>query len=109
MRTNVSLTIGGAELLRTRAAICGSCRDHRDTRCGVSGLSLVLHVHGMACPRGKQADGRGWVRWLGLAWVGVPWPVRAWRAAKSRNRGWLLLPGCGCVVALKRVFYRVRA
>jgi hypothetical protein len=108
MRTGVNLTIGGAELLRTRAAICGSCRHHRDARCSVSGLALVLHVHGLECPKNKQADRRGWVRWMLAWWVGVPRPKRVWRFMRTRNRGWLGLPGCGCVVALKRLVSRVR-
>lgn len=39
------------------------------------------------------------VRWLGMRWVGVPWPRRA--AAWAMTGTWPRLPGCGCV-------YRIR-
>ena len=38
-------------------------------------------------------------RWLGLRWVGYPWPLRI--LARLLRRG-IRYPGCGCVYVFKR-------
>ena len=41
------------------------------------------------------------VRWAGVIWYGIPWPLRL----RLARRWWPLtvrqLPGCGCIAALK--------
>jgi len=116
MSANVELRIQGMELLRTQVLICGSCEHAKGNACGVSGEKITAHVgiHGkglVPCPLGKQADERGHVRWparWGVKWVGVPWPVRVWRWSKARDEGWMGVPGCGCVVVVKRAWLRMK-
>ena len=62
-------------------------------------MTLVLWGES-AYVKTSYADRRGVVRWLGVDWYGVPYPLRvvAWILWRIRPRD---LPGCGCVVALK--------
>lgn len=39
-------------------------------------------------------------RWLGVRWVGYPWPLRVWSRLRGRSLRW---PGCGCIWRLKRL------
>lgn len=108
----VELRIRGMELVRTRALICGTCRHAVGGECGLDGRSLASHLGAaggpLECRAGKQADWDGHVRWMGVRWVGVPWIVRVWRWSKDRDEGWLRVPGCGCIVALKRSWTKAR-
>ena len=94
-----------AALATTRAAMCASCVGS-SSRC-IDGEPVLLHVRGMACPRGVHpAPATGIVRWRGAAWYGVPCPVRiglAWRGFETDA-----LPGCACMVRLKAIWTRYR-
>lgn len=75
--------------------------------CSYSGRMVVLHVRGTPCPRGRW-DVRGRVRWVGMWWVGLPWPQRVWRAMAQRDGRWMGTPGCGCIVWARVVVVEVR-
>lgn len=42
--------------------------------------------------------------WLGIRWVGLPFPVRIWRAL-IYGADWHTYPGCGCIWKLKMGVY----
>ncbi len=118
----------------TAVFMCLACQEARATRfvsCRVRGRPIVTQVCGgvlvadaararegsgqwavgsgdgctmelSACPRGP--DDRGLVRWLGIRWRGVPWPVKMVLSDEVMC-GWLGhdrpgrmedMPGCGC-------------
>lgn len=66
----------------------------------------MLYVMGEPCPRKKHPGEDGRVRWLGLKWEGVPYPVRfyvwfRWMRDKPM-RAFVRAPqGCGCIAGLK--------
>jgi len=108
------------------------CRVPGRRRARVTPLQQAEAAMLVACgPRGPQTQGTGprghraqktgergtwadWtkrhggvrVRWLGLRWAGVPMPVR-WCLDLHGVRG-EALEGCGCVVALKVLWVRLR-
>lgn len=89
---------GQLDLRRTRAAMCVACpRARAYVICSVDGRA----TRGRAlCPLGRFPDRLGLVRWLGLRWRGVPWPLRV----LDDDLAGVSLPGCGCVDALKRAW-----
>jgi hypothetical protein len=105
---------GSAAHLRARAAMCQICpfasRNPADPLgltpaggavfCRPAGRPVAVMVTAGAarCPKGMHPSDRGLVRWAGLAWMGVPRPVR-WALF-----WWLRgpVPGCGCIEPLKR-------
>jgi hypothetical protein len=94
-----------------RAAMCLTCWQRRGDGttgdlCGVTRLTIGAHVAGKACPKRKHPEG-GLIRWLGVQWAGVPWPVRVWLHATSKLSAIDSLPGCGCVLAVKTLFQRL--
>lgn len=96
-------------MVRTRAGMCQTCPRARYTArgsavlCLVDGKPVVSRCHAGGCPIGRHPDERGRVRWMGLLWRGVPWPVRLKLPAHIR------LPGCGCVDSLKRLVEYARS
>lgn len=105
---NVELRIEGRDLVRTRTIICASCKHADDhAACTIDGHPIGWHVQGGKCPKGKQADANGHVRWLGVKWMGIPKPVRWWNNRTEKLR-WDEVPGCGCVVWLKRLALKVK-
>lgn len=105
---NVELRIEGKELVQLRTIICGSCKHLRRDTCSVSGMPYQVHTVGFECPKDKQADDNGHVRRFFMRWVGIPAPVRWWKAWRG-DRRWLSSPGCGCIVWLKRLWIKVRS
>ena len=105
---NVELRIEGRELVRTRTIICASCK-YADSQaaCTIDGYPLGHHIQGGACPKKKQADDNGHVPWMGMKWLGIPSPVRWWHNRTKETR-WDQVPGCGCVVWLKRLWMKIR-
>lgn len=96
--------------LRARAAICHLCiYAERDdvapwtvgaVACTISGKSVVDHIRGVPCPKGKHPDAGGIVRFpFGMKRAGVPKEFR-WL---MRRRLTGPLPGCGCFVVLLRL------
>ena len=93
----------------TKAARCHLCvyAEHLPdalndgaVRCTVNGEAVVgLRV----CPIGNFDEGP-YVRWIGLNWIGLPWPMRAflWLAKRTHPAigSW---SGCGCILRLKRL------
>lgn len=87
-----------------QSGLCWACPDREGARCGVSGESIQYHVVSLTCAGGRISP-RGRVHWWGIGWVGVPWPIRlAARIITSRAQ-W---SGCGCVVALRLAWARLR-
>jgi hypothetical protein len=102
---------------RTNAAMCAACpalgrkmwgpgREHWVTQavCTVDGRAFDLRGQRAAewpCPKGWHADERGMVRWLGIRWRGVPYPLRVrlrrWGVEFKRGP----LPECGCMDRVK--------
>lgn len=100
--------VGPVLTLAARAVICTACTGGRDV-CPVSGAAAASHVVGAECPRGKHPDEQGTVRRVWLTWEGVPLPERAyvwwrWRRDKPWREFRSAVPGCGCIVPLKRAW-----
>lgn len=86
----------------TAAAMCALCRHggpHAE-RCRVDEAAVIVRINSRSCPLGRHPDNDGLVRWAGLRWRGVPYPLRR-RAARFTRTG--RLPGCGCLDAPKRI------
>jgi hypothetical protein len=64
--------------------------------CRISGDPVIWHIRTPlpTCPKSRHGQ---LVSWLGLAWYGVPYPVRF--ALRWRLKG--KLPGCGCIKVIK--------
>lgn len=98
---------------RTRAAICETCwssgrglgLQHQRTAvvCTVSGHPVSIHFSGIEeCPLGKYGQETEEIRWLGVVWYGVPFPLRAWlRLFHWKHPEIRSFPGCGCIKILK--------
>lgn len=99
--------------MRECAAMCHTCiygRDDGDpfgrgnVTCSINGEPVVALCQRGACPKRKHPDETGKARWLGVAWIGVPAPIRWWlrltHPKHPRSRSWR---GCGCVAFLKRL------
>ncbi len=84
---NVELRIEGKELVILRTIVCGSCKHLRKDTCSVSGMPYRVHTVGFECPKNKQADDNGHLRRFGMRWVGIPAPVRWWKAWRSLSSG----------------------
>ena len=110
-----------------RAAICDACPhviyvDERPTTlpykqraavCGINRKPIVFSVTVAGCPIGSFPDPQTqvvmWPRWAGangklackgVAWIGLPFPLRLWVAVRTGLvRDW---PGCGCNRFLKQ-------
>lgn len=102
------LRLMGEQIVQTRVALCLGCRHAKGTACGVDGHSIPMHARSVGCPRGVHPDERGHVVWMGVRWVGVPWIVRVWRWSEARDERWLGVPGCGCVVVVKRAWLKMK-
>lgn len=93
--------------LLTRAAMCAYCvGDSKECR---PGLPVTLTISGhSSCRKVWHPSAGGLVRFLGINWRGVPWPVRAWLWATRGNHRdpsafVASMPGCGCVNRLRGV------
>jgi len=68
---------------------------------------VPLRVKTQVRPR-KKSCGDLVVRWLGLRWLGRPWPLRwTW----DRDLCWpvyIPAPGCGCILRLKQLTERIK-
>lgn len=74
---------------------------------GVSGNAVIIQMSGASHAKQKapcagcQSKKAKMVRWLGLRWIGTPWPKR-WRW--NPDIAWIEYqpsPGCGCIYKLK--------
>ena len=96
-----------AQRQRERAVICHACPWGQSGEvCDRAGTSLVQVTAGLlACPVGKHPLPSGEVKWLGLLWKGVPMPVRQYAQLQAKRLGkpFSPLPGCGCLVVLRKV------
>ncbi len=103
-------------LVVTRAIMCATCPDferrgdrHDDGVCTLSGLRSDRHVLGqIACPIGRHPNRHGLVT-VTIAGRAVvthhaPMWLRLWLLARGgiTLKGFAKVPGCGCVVRLKR-------
>ena len=91
---------GAPGVRESNAVMCLTCPSLSltETHCLVSQEPVWLHIMGKPCPRLRHLQD-GVVRWLGMRWYGVPWPIRVWRWRKSKKR-WIdfgrQFVGCGC-------------
>jgi len=89
----------------TRAAMCATCPERRADNslgtCEISGRAVVLHLNGEPCGLGRHPDAGGRVKWLGVLWRGVPFPLRLALQVRWPRRNPWRLPGCGCLDRLK--------
>lgn len=79
--------------------------------CGHAGEPVILYISGrVVCPWGKHPRKDGTIRWLGVRWHGVPYPLRlvVWARARTHPRP-SSFGGCGCVVELKSVWNIIAA
>lgn len=95
-------------------AMCLVC-PNRDgpIQCTIDGRPAI----GRRCPLGRHPDEGGVIRWAGLEWYGVPYPVR-WAIRRRWFRRLVgggasiasaSLPGCGCYKPLKDLLGFARA
>ena len=103
------LTIKGQDLTDLRVVVCANCKHCTLSNCAKSMMPLESHIQGRPCPLGKHPDANGWIRWLGVRWIGLPMPVRWWLSLVNWNRFYIDTPGCGCALWLKRLWIKVRA
>jgi hypothetical protein len=98
----------------TRGAMCVACAGPDASTCPMTGSLVSLHVRGKPCPKGRHPNREGILTWLWVRWFGTPFPLRAWLwTCHYSDRDWAAfrwqLPGCGCVVALKTRWERMKA
>lgn len=128
-----ALTLDRARVLMPtadRAVMCWACTHARDADRRAGMIALVARVRrgsgrwcaggdGAAtpivdrlargdCPRARFAPvGRG-TRWMGVAWIGVPMPLRWLARAAGRHKveadAWY---GCGCIESAKNLWDRM--
>lgn len=84
---------------------CGGRSGGGDVAGRISDAAMTLVLWGERARVRRYADRRGVVRWLGVEWYGVPYPLRIvlrilWRIPPRR------LPGCGCIKPLKDLLTR---
>ncbi len=100
-----------------RAMCCWICPERLGAVCGVTGASTYTQVTLGRCPVGGYPDAAGVVVAGGVRFHGVPAPVRwLWGIGIVR---WIVrgkvgekprkLPGCGCAVAPKALWTRLKA
>ena len=93
-------------LTRTTAAMCLTCRHHRERSCGLLDLPAMVVVTTRGCPIGRHPDADGTVVWPTWRWL------PAWARFRSRGVPAILRlaflplgvkdpPGCGCADWLK--------
>lgn len=95
-----------------RAAMCRVC-PHRVSQgaadlgwCSLADTGVGLRLEGGQCPAGHHPGSDGKLRWLGVKWRGIPYPVRLWLRVRhgTATGKW---PGCGCIDRLKTICERV--
>lgn len=92
---------------RDRAAVCCACiwgqhEDRQTVACTISGEPVAEHLGWKPCPLDKHGPRRKTVRWLGLVWYGVPYPIRVWLwVTNEKHPKPSSFTGCGCIKALK--------
>jgi len=92
---------------QTKYAICRQCKHYDDGQCKHGEpFPVRLTYDGHPCPLGVHPDPDGIVRWFGLRWYGVPYPVRLAMVYDGQIKRAKDLPGCGCIVALKQLTER---
>jgi len=94
-------------VLQSTAGMCSACSKRAGTRCGVTGLETQHHRQSMHCPQRRFPDGSGRVRWMGVLWSGVPYPVRLWLVLLAKVERPEDFAGCGCLVAAKGLIARL--
>ena len=110
----------------TRAVICAACPNMRQTGehadagvCSRSGYAVDEHtVYGLPCPEWRHPDARGFVYTpitIGrintrIVTHGAPMWQRLllWKDGKISTFRPPMIPGCGCIVRLKRRWRQVR-
>jgi len=91
----------------TAAAMCASCAHAGIVMCTLDGKALTTHARSLDCPKGRHPV-NGFVRWLWVEWIGVPYPIRWWLARKGKVTDISKLPGCGCIRFLKDLWTKTR-
>lgn len=92
--------------------VCLACAGPGASRCPLDGSLIAARVLAGSCPAGLHAIRNARVRrWLGLRWDGAPAPWRVWLYWRHGLDwdGVMDLPGCGCLIALKRLWRCFRA
>lgn len=93
--------------------MCGACsRLGTYSLCTIDGKAPCSRP----CPRGHHPDADGIIRWMGLRWFGVPYPIRLWgrtgmyteTTGLASKTDWRKLEGCGCLVVAKRLWRVIR-
>lgn len=89
----------------TAAAMCASCPKNRLEVCTIDGEPITKHARGVQCPTGRYPEG-GFVRWMFIKWIGVPYPIRIYLKVSGKITGVSKLPGCGCIKALRLFIFK---
>jgi len=94
----------------TRTAMCAACIGHK-RECKVSHRFVGLHIDGEPCPLNRHPTATGIVRWMGVDWIGVPFPIRAYlylRRGDGCSIEWCnRFEGCGCIDVIKAAWSRL--
>lgn len=106
---------------RARAVRCHLCPHGQAiqglTICTINGDTIgyrELHQPQRTCPLKRWPDESGKVRWLGMKWRGLPWPLRIRIALEAAVRSFrkrmeeTRYPGCGCHDRIKSLIERIR-
>lgn len=110
------MSCGRALSSRDIAAVCATClmgeRDNKITvGCTIEGRGIKDYVQGgRPCPLGKHSAKSPIVRWLGMAWMGVPMPIRLWlMVVHTRHPRPDSFTSCGCNLRLKTLWDKLRS
>lgn len=105
-----------ASVQQERAVMCWSCPTVHGGPWGGKRVCedgetvrVKVSIGGKGCPRGNHPDKAGVIQWCGLAWYGVPAPIRwAARVLHPSHRAFHWWPGCSCIKPLKDLWLQVK-
>lgn len=100
--------------LRSRAAMCHTCIYAEHAPNAFVGGAISCTIEGgkllEKCPKGKFGESAGVVKWLGLEWYGVPYPIRlALWICHPKHPKPSGFTGCGCLKVVKDWWKNLKA
>jgi hypothetical protein len=107
-RTQASCGVALPIIYLERSAMCRACPERAGDglgTCGLAGKPVEVMIQRGGCPIWAFPIA-GIVRWLGVRWRGVPYPIRLylWVRHGTHPAKW---PGCGCLHVPKSLYERI--